>query len=141
MQGTASSAVGAVDEVEGSVEEFLIHRFHTLLVKRPGVFDSSACPTCRTADPRWSVHGRRRASAARRAGRTFIELGVLGIVGILRLFLGVEVVEVAEEFVEAMHGWQKFVAVAEMVLAKLAGRIAKRLKQLGERRILAAILP
>jgi hypothetical protein len=32
------------------------------------------------------------------------ELGALRIVGVLRLLLGVEVVEVAEEFVEAVDG-------------------------------------
>ena len=33
-----------------------------------------------------------------------LELGVLGIVGVLRLLLGVEVREVAEELVEAVSG-------------------------------------
>ena len=45
-------------------------------------------------------------------------------------------IEVAEELVEAVHGRQKLVAVAEMVLAELAGRVAERLQQLGDRRIL-----
>ena len=53
------------------------------------------------------------------------------------LVLGIEVIEVAEELVEAMHGGQEFVAVAEMVLAELPGRIALRLQQLSNGRILA----
>ena len=56
---------------------------------------------------------------------------------ILRVLLGVEVVEIAEELVEAMYRRQILVAVAEMVLAELAGGIAERLEQFGDRRVLA----
>ena len=44
-------------------------------------------------------------------------------------------VEIAEELVEAVDGRQHFVAVAEVVLAELAGRIAERLEQLGDSRV------
>ena len=54
----------------------------------------------------------------------------------LGLLLGVEVVEVAEELVEAVHGRQELVQVAEVVLAELPGRVAERLQQLGDRRVL-----
>ena len=63
-----------------------------------------------------------------------LELRVLGIEVALRLLLGVEVVEVAEELVEAVLGRQMLVAVAEMVLAELAGRIALRLHDVGDGR-------
>ena len=53
-----------------------------------------------------------------------------------RLVLGIEVIEIAEELVEAMHRWQKLVAVAEMVLAELSGRVALRLEQIGNGRVL-----
>ena len=62
---------------------------------------------------------------------------VLRVVGILRLLLRVEVVERAEELVEAMRRRQVFVEVAEMVLAELAGDVALRLEQLGEGHVLA----
>ena len=39
-------------------------------------------------------------------------------------------VEVAEELVEAMHGRKIFVAVSQMVFAKLAGRITEGLQRL-----------
>ena len=65
-----------------------------------------------------------------------LETRVLRIVGVLRLLLGVEVIEIAEEFVEAVHGRQELVAVAEMVLAELAGDVALRLQQLGDGRVL-----
>ena len=63
------------------------------------------------------------------------ELGILRIVGILRLLFGIEVVEVAEELVEAMHRRQKLIAIAEMVLAELTSRVTLRLEQLGQRGI------
>jgi xanthosine utilization system XapX-like protein len=64
------------------------------------------------------------------------EVRILRIVGILGFLLGVQVIEVAEEHVEAVHRWQEFVAVAEMVLAELPSRVALRLEQLGNGRVL-----
>ena len=69
---------------------------------------------------------------------TLSEFRVLRIVGVFRLFLGVQVIEVAEELVEAVFGGQEFVLVAEMVLAKLPGIIAERLEKFGNARILRA---
>jgi hypothetical protein len=42
----------------------------------------------------------------------FAELRILGIVRVLRLFFGVQVVEVAEELVEAMVGGKELVLIA-----------------------------
>jgi hypothetical protein len=58
------------------------------------------------------------------------------VVGRLRILLGVQVVEVAEELVEAVHGGEELIPVAEMVLAELPGRVAVRLEQLRDRRVL-----
>ena len=54
-----------------------------------------------------------------------------------RLVLGVEVIEIAEELVEAVDGRQELVAVAKVVLAELRRDIALRLEQIGDGRILA----
>ena len=54
---------------------------------------------------------------------------VLRIVRQLRLFLGVEVIEVAEELIEAVDGRQRLVAIADVVLAELAGGVAEVLQQ------------
>ena len=54
----------------------------------------------------------------------------------LRLLLGVEVVEIAEKLVEAVVRGQHLVAVAEVVLAELAGHVALRLEHRRDRRIL-----
>ncbi len=51
----------------------------------------------------------------------------------LRLFLGVQVVQVAEELVEAVVGRQHVVQVAQMVLAELAGGVALLLQQCRDR--------
>jgi hypothetical protein len=69
-------------------------------------------------------------------GRTVGELQVARVVLVLRLLLGVEVVEVAEELVEAVVGGQELVLVAEVVLAELAGGVAAGLEQPGDGRVL-----
>ena len=61
--------------------------------------------------------------------------GVLEVVGMLGLVLGVQVVERAEELVEAVRGRQVRVEVAEVVLAELTGHVAERLEQLGDRHV------
>ena len=68
------------------------------------------------------------------AGREFLaHRRVLEVVGMFRLLAGVEVVERAEELVEAVRGGQRLVGVAEMVLAELRGHVALRLEELGDR--------
>ena len=74
--------------------------------------------------------------AARTVGRFELrELLRIRIVRILGIFLGVEVIEVAEEFIEAVDCRQVLVQVAEVVLAELTGRVTLRLQQLGDRRV------
>ena len=78
-----------------------------------------------------------RGLAVQHAARAVLraERRVLRIVRQFRLFLGVQVVEVAVELVEAVDRRQELVAVAEVVLAELAGGIAQRLEQLGDGRV------
>ena len=64
-----------------------------------------------------------------------VELLVLRVVVGLRLFLGVQVVEVAEELVEAVVRGQELVPVAEVVLAELARDVPVGLEQLGQGRV------
>ena len=114
----------------------LVHRFHTLARERAGVLDGLLADAAKTRVHRGIVAVARLALQHAARAELGAELGILRVVGILRLLLGVEVVEVAEEFVEPVDRRQELVAVAEMVLAELAGRVALRLEQLGERRIL-----
>ncbi len=60
---------------------------------------------------------------------------VLRIVGQFRFFLGVEMVQIAEELVEAVHGRQRFIAIANVVLAELARGIPEVLEQPADRGI------
>ena len=46
------------------------------------------------------------------------------IVTLLGFFLRIEVIKIAKELVKAMNRWQMFIAVAQMVFAKLPGAIA-----------------
>jgi hypothetical protein len=66
------------------------------------------------------------------------ERGILRVVRQLRLFLGVKVIKVAEEFVEAVHRRQRFVAVANVVLAELTRGKTEIPQQPADRRVLLA---
>ena len=66
-----------------------------------------------------------------RAYRVF-PLGRIGVVE--RILHRVEVIEVAEIFIETMVGRQHMVTVAQMVLAELPGFIAQRLEGVGDGR-------
>ena len=56
---------------------------------------------------------------------------ILRIVGMRRIFHRVEVIEVAEELVEAVDGGQELIEIAQMVLAELAGGVALRFERGG----------
>ena len=128
--------VRAVDEVERRCEKLLVHRLHAFLGKRAGVVAALLAPLAETRILARRIGDGRRASQDAARTEAQLELHVLWIVGVLRLVLGVQVVEIAEELIETMNGRQKLVAVAEMVLAELSGHVALRLEQLGERRVL-----
>ena len=117
----------ALDEVDRAVDDLVVDRLHPLLRQRAGVLD-----------PLLAVRG--DAAAEHAAGTEALaevrEVRRVGVVRVLGLLLRVQVVEVAEELVEAVRRRQVLVAVAEVVLAELAGRVAERLEQLGDRRVL-----
>ena len=64
---------------------------------------------------------------------------VTWIVFVFRFFLGIQVVQVAEKFIESMVGRQVFILIAEVVLAKLTGRITARFQQPGDSRLFLAV--
>ena len=103
--------------------DLLVDGLHALLGQRAGVRDRLAALAV----------GHAVEHAAR--SKLLLEFRILGIVGQFRLLLGVEVIEIAEKFVEAVHGRQIFVAIAEMVLAELTGGVAERLQQFGDGRV------
>ena len=103
--------------------DLLVDGFHALLGQRAGVRDRLAALAV----------GQAVEHAAR--SELLLEFRILGIVPQFRLFLGVEVIEIAEELVEAVHGRQIFVAIAEMVLAELTGGVAERLQHFRDGRV------
>ena len=122
-------------EVDGGGRGLVVDRLHALLGERAGVLDGLLADLAEARiDRRIVPVGRLALQDAARA-----ELGTIGrvlrIVRQLRLFLGVEVIEVAEELVEAVHRRQRFVAVADVVLAELAGGVAEVLEQAADRGI------
>jgi hypothetical protein len=70
--------------------------------------------------------------AARTEILLICEILLSRIIELLGLFLGVQVIQVAEPFVEAMYSGDELVAVTKMVLAELSGGVSLRLQDLGK---------
>ena len=129
----------ALDEIHACAGGLVVDGFHPFPGQRPGVLDAllahGPVPVVHLAGlflggPRMddATREQRRAQKGR-----FLRGGVIRV---LRLFFSVEVVQIPEELVEPVRGRQELVQVAEVILAELAGRIAQRFEQLGDRRIL-----
>src|SRR5262249_29658996 len=112
----------ALDEAERAGGDLVVDRLHALLGERAGVLDLPA------------------GEGVDHAPRTepLLELRIFRVVDVLRLLLGVQVIGIAEELIEAVGRRQELVAVAEVVLAELAGRVAQRFQKFGDGRILRA---
>ena len=125
-----------LDVVLGRGERLLVDRLHPLAGERAGVLDRLAALAVGPA----LEHAPRPVGLAERLAVG--ELHAAGVVAVLRLLLGVQVVEVAEELVEAVHRRQVLVAVALVVLAELARGVAQALEHRGDRdvRLLPAFL-
>ena len=121
--------------VDGRRRGLVVDRLHALLGQRAGVLDGllADLAEARIDGGIVPVGGLAAQNAAR---AEFGAIGrVLGIVRQLGLFLGVEVIEVAEELIEAVHGRQRLVAIADVVLAELAGGVAEVLHHAADRGI------
>src|SRR5579871_2498916 len=118
--------MSAVEEIKSLCGNLVIDGFHALSRERTGILNRLASLAIRPA----------MQYASR--SETFFEIRILRIVRILGLFFGVQMVEIAEELIEAVHGRQEFVLVAEMVLAELPCSVAEGLQQFGDGRILRA---
>ena len=127
--------VRLLHEFLGARDEVVVAGLHALPRERAGVLDFLlADPAPARLDGR--IVGVRREGvhdAARPERLVKVrKLLLIGIVVRFRLFLGVEVVEIAVELVEAVVGRQHRVEIAEMVLAELAGRVALVLERGGD---------
>ena len=119
MKKGLSAFFGALHEVERLGRDLLVDGLHALPGQRPGVGDASVVEAVDDA-PRPEL---------------LLQRGILEVVRVLRLFLGVQVVEVAEELLEAVRRRQHLVTVAEVVLAELARHVALCLQQRGDGRV------
>ena len=128
MKNGLPGVVLPLDEVERPVDDLVVDRLHPLLRERAGVLDRVLAALRDTAleHAAWAVP----LSEVREVLR-------VRVVRQLRLLVGVQVVEVAEELVEAVIRRQVLVAVAEVVLAELPRRVAEGLEELRDGRILA----
>ena len=127
--------LGAFHELERTGGDFLVHRLHALLGQRAGVLDRLLADLAEARVIGRIVLVRREAVQDAARAELRLEGRVLRIVHVLRLLFRIQVVEVAEPFIEPVNRGQHVVAVAEVVLAELAGRVTERLEQLGERRV------
>ena len=97
----------ALHEIDGRGRRLIVDRLHALLGERAGVLDRLLADLAEARIDRRIVDV--GCLALKNAARA--ELGaisrVLGIIGQLRLFLGVEVIEIAEELIEAVDCRQR----------------------------------
>src|SRR5262249_22630482 len=125
-----------VHELQSTVEEFFIHRLHSLHGQRSGVLDFLFADFSEYGINRRVIGNRRPTVKDATRTELLFELRVFGIIGILRLLFRVEVIKIAEELVEPVDGGQEFVSVAQVILAELTADVALRLQQFGNSRIL-----
>ena len=124
-----------LDVVDGRVRRLVVDRLHPLLGQRAGVLDGLLADPAPARLLGRVVLVRRLAPQHAARAEHLPELAGPAGSSLLRLLLGVEVVEVAEELVEPVDRRQVLVQVAEVVLAELAGGVAVVLEQLGDGRV------
>ena len=107
-------------EVERFGVHFLVDRFHSLLVERACVGDAAIGKAVDHAA--WA--------------KLLFELRIGWVVGVLRFFLGIQVVEVAVELVEAVGRGQHVIPIAQVIFSKLTRRVPTGPQQRGNRGIL-----
>ena len=120
-----------LDEVEPVLDHLVVDRLHPLLGQRAGVLDPLPADTAEALVLRRVVLVRCPGVDDASGPEALVEQReVLGgrPIRLLGLLLRVQVVEVAEELVEAVGRRQVLVQVAEVVLAELARRVPERLQ-------------
>lgn len=111
--------------IDCGVSDLVIDGHHPLLVQRPGVLDGLLADrsVLRVVGLGGYLGGglALEHTSWMRQRVEERELVLVRIVLLLRFFLGVEVIRVAEELVKPVHSRQVLVQVAEVVLAELPG--------------------
>ena len=126
------------DEVGSRIDELVVTGLHALARQRSRVLDPLHAHAAPARVLLRIVLVRRPAlqhSTRTEALPEPLEAVLFGVVRVLGLLLGVQVVEVSEELVEPVHCREELVLVPQVVLAELPCRVALLLEQLGDRRI------
>jgi hypothetical protein len=96
--------MGSLDELDGALGDVVVDGLHALSVQRAGVLDGLLPNPAEAPILSWIVDIRRLAVEHTARPKELLEHRLLGIIGILWLLLGVEVVKVAIELVKAVDG-------------------------------------
>src|SRR5258708_3877126 len=97
--------VRLINEIERALGDLFVHSLHTLNCERTCVLADLLAPWPEARIRRGRIFRGRGLTLENAAGAEHsLELGIFRIVRILRFLFGVQVVEVAEEYVEAVNG-------------------------------------
>ena len=100
-------------------QRLFVHGAHTLHGQWTGIFNLAVSGTLdHAARPERFTEGR-----------------IFRVIRVFRLFFSVQVIQVAEELIKPVRGWQELIAVAEVVFTKLTRGITQLLKRAGNRNI------
>src|SRR4029079_16460895 len=120
-----------VDELQGKVANFVIYGFHPLGIKRSSILDPLFADLAPARIHGGIIHvGRPRVD---HVARTDDAQQLLRVTGVRGIFHRIEVIEVAEELVEAVHRRKEFILVAKVILAKLTGGVTHSFQRGGDR--------
>ena len=112
-------------EVDRGGGGFIVNGLHPFLGQRTGVFDSLLADRAEPRIDRGIIFAGGFAFQHTARAEFLHVFRVLRIIGQFGFFLGVEVIKVSEELIKAVDSGQAFVAVTDMVLTKLPGRVAE----------------
>src|SRR5215472_1791523 len=120
----------ALHEVQRRIAELFVHGFHALLWQRAGILNCLFSNFAELRVNRGVILVSCFATQHSTRPEFLSERRVFWVVVILRFFLSVEVIEIAEELVEAVDRRQELVSVSKMVLAELPGCVPELFQKL-----------
>jgi hypothetical protein len=127
---------GLVHEIERGLEQLFFGSLHALAREWPGIVALLFAPGAETRVGGFRIVRSQSNATQHPAGtKLLVKAWLLRIVGVFRLFLGVEVVEVSVKKIEAVDSGQEFVSVAQVVFPYLSGGLSEWLEQISSCRI------
>src|SRR6185369_6628375 len=102
------------DEINGSSTGLIIDRFHSFLCERTSVLNSLFTDFTKARVHRCIIGGAGFAFQHTARSPLRFKGWVLWIIGQFRFFFRIEVIEITEEFIEAIYCRQRFVAITHV---------------------------